>query len=132
MNGTGVRKDYQKMVMWFERAASHGRNTSRVYLGTLYQWGAYGLPLDKKKAFELFQLAASEGDSWGAFELGQCYRFGSGTVQDKDLARYWIKKAADAGWQSAIEVWQEIDTGIDNDELRRKNEEYKRWFNANR
>ena len=80
----------------------------------------------------MFQQAAIQGDAWGEFELGECYRFGRGTTQDKELARYWIARSAEQGWQSAIDAWQEIDTGIDPDGLRRKNEEYKQWFNANR
>lgn len=131
-DGVGVEQDFEKMIQWFEIAAARGRNNSLVYLGTLYQQGMYGLPIDKQKAFDMFQRAAMQGDAWGEFELGECYRFGRGTTQDKELARYWIAKSAEQGWQSAIIAWNEIDTGIDENELRRKNEEYKNWFNANR
>lgn len=131
-DGKGVQQDSEKMIYWLEKAAIDGRNNSLVYLGFLYQQGLYGLTIDKSKAFELFKIAADSGDSWGAFELGQCYRYGKGTTQDKELARFWIKKAADEGFQSAVDAWKEIDTGIDENELRLRNEEYKQWFKTNR
>ena len=130
--GILVMRDYEKMLYWTKIAAERGRDNSIVWLGVLYQQGLYGVPIDKEKAFSLFQQAAMHGNAWGQLQLGECYRYGRGTTQDKEQARYWIKKAAEQGYQPAIEAWNEIDTGIDYDELRRKNEEYKQWFNANR
>lgn len=131
-DGFGVEKNYEQMIFWLEKAAISGQMNSLVYLGTIYQRGMYGLPIDKEKAFVLFMQAANQDDAWGAFELGECYRYGRGTKQDKNLARYWIYKAATQGLESAIEAWREIDTGIDENELRLRNEEYKQWFKTNR
>lgn len=131
-DGLGVERNYEQMVFWLEKAAANGRLNSLVYLGTIHQQGMYGLAIDKEKAFALFMQAANQDDAWGAFELGECYRYGRGTSQDKNLARYWIYKAATQGHEAAIEAWQEIDTGIDENELRLKNEEYKQWFKTNR
>ena len=128
IEGRGVFPDDSKALFWLTKAAEQGASAS---LGKQYQIGRI-VELDKKKAFELFKVAAELGDSWGQYELAECYRYGKGTKQDRKLAMFWYYQSAQKGYSYAIEVLEEIDTKVDEDELRQKNLEYKEWFNKNR
>lgn len=50
-----------------------------------------------EEAAALYQKAASKGDAYAMWRLGQCYDNGNGVERDKKKAYEWIKKAAEKG-----------------------------------
>lgn len=54
------------------------------------------------RAFEEARDLAYKHDRRGEYALGNMYFYGTGTVKDQDLARYWIKQSARHGYQPAV------------------------------
>ena len=79
-------------------------------LGAMYFLGeGVGAAQDHKKAFELFNQAALQGDMLAEGMLGMMYAKGEGTVQDSKKAVEWLDKAAaqgDAGSQK--DLWLDV------------------------
>lgn len=55
---------------------------------------------DEEK-FRAAEQAAKQGDLEAQLQLGVMYHLGKGTEEDKDMAIYWYKKAADQGHPEA-------------------------------
>lgn len=53
-------KEIEKSVKWYSSSASLNYPPSQYRLGCYYESG-HGVALDKKKAFDLFELSANEG-----------------------------------------------------------------------
>jgi TPR repeat protein len=70
---------------WYEKAVEGGINQAYNNLATLYLEGK-GVPKDSKKALELLQKAASEGNHQAEYNLGILY--GWGDVQRDKLKAY--------------------------------------------
>ena len=64
--------------------------------GDLYYKGL-GAYLDYKKAFELYQKSATQGNLKAQNGLANCYRYGNGIIKDYEEAHMWYKKAAEQG-----------------------------------
>ena len=59
---------------------------------------------DYKKAFELFQPLAEEGNAEAQTRLGALYVNGQGVEQDLDKGLSWIMKAATQGYETARKI----------------------------
>jgi len=105
--GRDVDQDYQKGRQWFEKAAEGGNETAMSNLGQMYLQGM-GVPADKVKAKQWFEKAANAGSTDGMFYLA--VRIEDETdmtnksplgrlqaVQQLEVARQWVQKAADLG-----------------------------------
>jgi len=55
--------------------------------------GGYGFPKDKRKAANLYRLAAERGNAFAQVSLGQCYFSGTGVRKDAEKASQWLNKA---------------------------------------
>ncbi len=49
-----------------------------------------------------YNRSAAQGNHWGQFNMGKCYRFGHGVEQSDDKAREWYDKSAAAGNECAL------------------------------
>ena len=58
--------------------------------------GGYGFPKDKRKAANLYRLAAERGNAFAQVSLGQCYYSGTGVRKDIEKATQWLTKAVAA------------------------------------
>lgn len=90
--GDLIGQDDEQAVHWF-------RN-----LGISYRYGDDGTRTDDENASKYFLLAANlyrkaaeNGEGWGQFGLGQCYRTGRGVEHDDGQAVFWLRKAAEQG-----------------------------------
>lgn len=107
-NGYGVNKDINLALDMYAKAALGG-----VYVA-MSRYGAYissfynpGRTEYDWVSFELFRLAAKVNESWGMFFLGRCLYEGVGHDKDKKVGIYWIRKAAEANDQLAIQYINE-------------------------
>jgi TPR repeat protein len=47
------------------------------------------------------------------FRLGVIYASGEGTLKDPQQAKYWVKKAYEAGSPEAKKVWDKLNTNLE-------------------
>lgn len=58
--GRGVRRDYDKAVHWYKKAAKQSDSRAQYLLGVKYVNG-HGVPLDRKLAYAWFAIAFNNG-----------------------------------------------------------------------
>jgi hypothetical protein len=78
-----------------------------------------GVVKDEKKAAELYQLAANQGDAGAQFGLGLCYAKGKGVVKDEKKAAELFQLAANQGLATAqfnLGVYFENGKGVVKDD----------------
>lgn len=63
-----------------------------------------GVPVDAKKAAQLFRAAAELGNADGQFNLGLLYIRGAGVPQDDVEAYKWLTLAHEGGREDALSV----------------------------
>lgn len=73
-------------------------------LGVCYAEGKGGKETDQAKAIDLYEMAASAGDSTAARWMGWRYRQGRGVDKDRKLSNYYFSLAAAAGDKAAMEA----------------------------
>lgn len=61
---------------------------------------------DKNRKIESLIIKATSGDSAAQFSLGFKYYFGDQLKQNKDSAKYWLGKAAEAGHEKAKSTYE--------------------------
>ena len=109
-NGNGVSKSYEQAYNYFSIADKHGNNYATCELGEMYYDGIH-VKKNYSKAFELFNEAATKCNGYEMTSnsmnlLSSCYRYGFGTTKDLQKAEYWLKKAQEAGNESANRINQ--------------------------
>jgi len=87
------RGDYKKAINYFRKDSNS--SYSQMALGYMYSRG-YGVKKDIKKAIEFYEKSAAKGHTIAAVNLANIYTYNE-EYRDKKKARYWYKKAADAG-----------------------------------
>ena len=85
----------------YRRLTGEGDAYGQYLLGMCYFWGWGGVTQDHKRAAELHTLSAEQGNAWGQVQLGDDYLHGLGVTQNRDLARQWLRRSADQGFQFA-------------------------------
>ncbi|RPB23964.1 HCP-like protein [Terfezia boudieri ATCC MYA-4762] len=70
LRGDGVKQNFEKAVMWFERGVVKGDYYSQNGLGFMYLHG-YGKPTNLKKAVEYFDAAANQDFAPAQVNLGK-------------------------------------------------------------
>ena len=121
----GFKQSAKKAAVYFELGSKGGCMKSTVSLGNLYVNGEYnlpnsfqrsrhfsykGLPKSYKRASELFEFAAQNGDAVAQCALGALYAEGDHpTGQSFESARMWFLKSAEQGHQTAIDHLKLID-----------------------
>jgi len=89
---------------WLRRMQKHvaaGHAEAQRQLGDAYFTGAQGLKKSVKRAFQLYQLSASQGHAPGQDALGSCHRRGHGCKLDFKAAAMWFRRAAEQGYHVA-------------------------------
>ena len=84
--------------MWLECLAG---------LGILYIQG-HGTSVDYEKGLSLSLRAANLGASYSMYVIGEIYEYGKGCKPDLQQAKLWYQKAADAGYDGAMEKLKEL------------------------
>ena len=98
-------KDWENALEWLTPLAERGNITAMSAVAWHYSNG-WGVPVDHKRAYNMWVIAANQGSVPGAHELGKAYKDGRGVERDYAKAFKWIKVAADWGFE-----WAQLNLG---------------------
>ena len=91
--GGGMRKDEEKAVAWYRKAAEQGHGMAQYALGIMYERGDGVLP-SKLAAAEWYHKAATRGVPAAQFNLGVMFAKGEGVNRDLTQAKRWLTEAS--------------------------------------
>lgn len=101
--GRGVNQDYSQAVYWYRKAAEQGYTVAQCNLGNMYALGE-GVTKDYAQAVYWWRKAAENESNAAQSNLGLGYYYGRyGLPIDKIKAKEYFQKAADQGYQKAID-----------------------------
>jgi len=106
--GRGVERDTTKAAYWFERASEQGLIASKYNIAVLSLLG-WGVPWNPFRAFSLDEECAATGMPEAEFMHAVFLTEGLVVPKDWNAAYEWDKKAADAGYQPAIDALPEFE-----------------------
>ncbi|GLI77821.1 hypothetical protein PoHVEF18_006115 [Penicillium ochrochloron] len=112
----------------FHQAADLGYKFSQFRLGTAYEYGLLGCPVDNRTSIIWYTRAAAQGEHQSELALSGWYLTGSeGILQQNDTEAYlWARKAATAGLakaEYAMGYFTEVGIGVTANL-----EDAKRWY----
>ena len=67
-----------------------------------------GVEGNRNKAFRYFVKASKNGHIEAQYNLAGCYIEGWGTSKDLNLAKKWLREAADQGHKEALQYLQSL------------------------
>lgn len=99
----GVEKDEAYSKQLFTQAADLGYKFSQYRLGSAYEYGLIGCPVDPRQSIAWYSKAAVQEEHQSELALSGWYLTGSeGILQQSDTEAYlWARKAAQAGLAKA-------------------------------
>jgi TPR repeat protein len=77
-----------------QKHSGKGNAAAQVMLGDSYRDGLMGLAKSLERAFQLYELAAAQGQATAQFSLECCYEDGIGVKVDFKTAAHWHRLAA--------------------------------------
>ena len=103
--GSGVKKNINEALKWYEKSANAGNALGEASLGALYYDGK-GVSKDSAKAFQLFEKSAMKNDVRGMTGLAMCYYKGDGIAKDYVKAYEILKRIVqvDDKQESALKI----------------------------
>lgn len=107
--GHGLDRDDAEALRWLRSSAINGDAWAQTSLGWLYVHGASGVSTSPKEGMIWFQKAADKGFRGGEYGMGYLYAMGLGVSKDTNMARFWLKRAADQGMTQAKEGLAALD-----------------------
>lgn len=106
--GVFFDKSPERAFFWFSKSANQGYADANLAIGLMYFDGEY-VKQDYQKAISLFEEVAAQ-DNVDAYSILAMAYIGPDTeIYDIEKAKYWMKKAADAGDQMAIELLKDYE-----------------------
>ena len=99
----GVEEDLEKARKYYTMSAEAGNEQGQFCLASMYYQGR-GVEQNYEEAVKWFKAAAEQGEPDSMFHLAICYNEGYGVEKDAQLMREYLFKAADKGWQPALDV----------------------------
>lgn len=98
-----IVRDEQYACQLFHQAAELGYKFSQFRLGTAYEYGLMGCPVDNRTSIIWYTRAAAQGEHQSELALSGWYLTGSeGILSQNDTEAYlWARKAATAGLAKA-------------------------------
>ena len=96
-HGRGLEQSHEKAIQFLQKAANNGNYPAQFDLGSLYNDGTGGMPMDKSIACQWFEKAADNGHFRAMHNTGYCYQAGNGGKKDSDKAIHYYTLAAEAG-----------------------------------
>jgi TPR repeat protein len=101
--GVYIEKDSAEAVKWWKRAAAQGNVQTAFNIGVTYEHGN-GVPRNDVEAEKWYRISAKGGYPEAQNNLGGFYLNGRGGLrQNVAKAREWYQKAADQGYELAID-----------------------------
>jgi TPR repeat protein len=104
-HGLGVKRDLKKATQLMRMASESGLAMAQQNLGGLLAMQAMHV-----EAVQYFTRAAKQGFLGSFYSLGICHECGEGVPKDIRKALNWYKKAADAGFEPAVEALTHLRT----------------------
>ena len=119
LNGMGVKQDTEEGIKWLESAAEYGSASAQFTLGDILMGNDYGanVEVDPERSFKYLMMAAQQEHAEAMFCVGLCYSSGKGTPKDNDASMEWIRKAAEMGFEPAIEFLKGDDCGNEEQQM---------------
>lgn len=77
----GLKVDKEQAVYWFRLSADQNYANAENMLGICFHYG-YGVNVDKKMGFQLYERSYKHGNVAGLDNMGVCYESGDGVEQD--------------------------------------------------
>jgi TPR repeat protein len=103
-NGIGVKRDIDKALEWYQKAAEQGVAEAQFNLAHLLVTEE----ISTVAAAEWMKKAALQGLTDAEYLLGVIYAEGIGVGMDRAKARLWLKKAAAKGHAEAIHFLKDM------------------------
>ena len=91
-----MEQDYAQAVYWYRKAAAQGNVVAQKNLGICYENG-FCVKQDPKQAVEWYRKSAEQGYADAQCCLAYCYESGTGVAADQEQAVFWYLKAAMQG-----------------------------------
>ncbi|KAJ5171154.1 uncharacterized protein N7500_003937 [Penicillium coprophilum] len=112
-----IVRDEQYASQLFHQAAELGYKFSQFRLGTAYEYGLMGCPIDNRMSIIWYTRAAAQGEHQSELALSGWYLTGSeGILSQNDTEAYlWARKAATAGLakaEYAMGYFTEVGIGV--------------------
>ena len=108
----------EKAVEYLEKASNTGYFEAIRDLADIYFKGEGNIPIQKKRALELYSNAADKGDVDSQRTLGVIYADGNGVEKNPAIAVTWFEKAADQGDIKSMAylgiLYMDDDNGVTN------------------
>lgn len=103
----GVERDVKKAIMYYERAVALDDDLARSNLADIYRKGwLYGIPVDHKKAFELYKACRLP---YAFYRVGEYYENGNAGIVDIEQSKKNYRVAYEAGHGLAHKKLQTFD-----------------------
>lgn len=97
-------KNYEKAIVWYEKAAEAGDRGAQNNLGERYKDGE-GVAKDYEKSFYWLSKAAGQNIPRAQNLLGDSYYDGLGVKKNREEAVNWYRKAAEQGdWKGQLNL----------------------------
>lgn len=93
MHGFGVKADTKKALCYLKRAAEKGHADAAAVAAQMYERGTYGVKVNHKKSFNLYLIAAEQGNEEAICYVLIGYLEGNGTKIDHEKALEWLEVA---------------------------------------
>ena len=93
----------ENAVKYYELASGQGMVDAMFNLANLYEEGCPGMEPDLEKAFLWRKKCADARDAEACYLLGRMYQNGRGTARDVCLAKEYLCKSSEKGFQKAVE-----------------------------
>ncbi len=90
--GDGVPQNYDKAVMYYQKAVDEGLSLAKSNLGYMYDLGL-GVVENNDKAISLYTEAANDGCPNGMVNLAIMYANGDNIEQSFEKAYFWLEIA---------------------------------------
>ncbi|EXJ63014.1 hypothetical protein A1O7_03458 [Cladophialophora yegresii CBS 114405] len=123
-----IVRDERYAIQLFQQAAELGYKYSQFRLGSAYEYGLIGCPIDARQSIAWYTRAAAQGEHQSELALSGWYLTGSEPLltQSDTEAFLWARKAASSGLakaEYAMGYFNEVGIGTAVDV-----EEAKRWY----
>lgn len=101
--GTGVNRDMQQAVSWYQKAVDAGDGRAMAYLGRIYEFDGGGvIPASRDKALALYKKASDQGNGHGTQNYALLrYETPQGPADEKALTEL-LEKAVTQGFPQAV------------------------------
>jgi TPR repeat protein len=87
--------------------AKIGNPMAQYDLAWRYKKGI-GVPIDLRKAFNLFHSSALKNYAPAQYQLGLAFRHGLGVRQNQELAKYWFRRASKNRYMDAVNIFKKF------------------------